>query len=103
MLQGNRSRQDLSRFRVLALLSTSDFGFTTAELAKASGRDRSSSRSFQASLGTRLRRLRRWGLVRCRLDKFDRPMRSRRKGVTRWRLSTRGVERLAWAKSNGLL
>lgn len=103
MLQGNSTPKKVTRFRILALLSAADGGLTCKELAKVTEHERYITRSFQASLATRLRRLRRWGLVRRRLDKFDRPKRSRRKGVSRWRLSRRGSTRLSWAKSRGLV
>lgn len=101
MRLADSSRVNLSRFRILDLLSESLCGFTCIQLAKRSGQDESDSRSFRASLATRLRRLRTLGLVRCDLDKFSRPSHSRKIGVYRWRISERGVERLRWAKKNG--
>ena len=98
-LQGNNSERKLTRFRILALLSSANYGLTCKELAKASGQDHFSKRSFLASLTSRLRRLRRWGLVRRKLDRFNRPMRARRIGVYRWRISRRGLDRLAWART----
>jgi hypothetical protein len=103
MRLADSSRAKLSRFRILDLLSEGLFGFTCIQLAKRSGQEDSGTRSFRASLATRLRRLRALGLVRCDLDKFSRPAHSSRDGIYRWRVSERGIARLKWAKKNGRL
>jgi hypothetical protein len=93
------SQDELSRFRILKLLSNALFGLTCFQLARNSGREDWKSRSFRASLATRLRRLRSSGLVRRDLDGWLRPAHSRRVGVYRWWITKRGRERLAWAES----
>lgn len=103
MRLADSSRAKLSRFRILDLLSESLFGFTCAELAKRSGQENWDTRSFRASLASRLRRLQFSALVKCELDKFSRPPRSSPHGIYRWRISARGVKRLKWAKKNGRL
>ena len=103
MRLADSSRAKLSRFRILELLSEGLFGFTCIQLAKRSGLGGWEARSFQASLATRLRRLRALGLVNRELDKFARTNHSRRIGVFRWRISERGAQRLEWAKSKELV
>jgi hypothetical protein len=96
-------RANLSRFRILDLLSEGLFGFTCTQLAKRSGQKGNDTRAFRASLATRLRRLQSSGLVNRDLDKFSRPAHSLRQGVYRWRLTAHGIARLKWAKENGKL
>src|SRR5580698_6523432 len=103
MRLADSSRAKLSRFRILDLLSEGLFGFTCVQLAKRSGQKGNDTRSFRASLTTRLRRLQSSGLVNRNLDKFSRPAHSPREGIYRWRLSARGIARLKWAKENGQL
>jgi hypothetical protein len=103
MRQGNSSRERFSRFRILELLSATDGALTCSELAKRSGQAGFWTRSFRASLATRLRRLRRWGLVWRHRERWGRPARSRRAGIYRWRISRRRLARLGWAKEKGLL
>jgi hypothetical protein len=93
----------ISRFRILELLSEALFGLTCREVAKNTGKERWSTRSFRASLATRLRRLRSLGLVHRKLDRLFRPVRSRRVGIYRWYISERGRKRLLWAKSKKLV
>jgi len=97
----NSSQQHVSRFRILALLSGSVVGLTCLELAQRTGKANSATRSFRASLATRLRHLRRYGLVDFYYCKLFRPRRSRRIGVRRWRLTDRGRKRLDWAREQG--
>jgi len=103
MRLGDSSGDEMSRFRILKLISDALFGLTCSQLAKRSGREHWNTRSFHASLATRLRRLRSSGLIRRELDRFSRPARSRRIGIYRWWITQRGQERLAWAKSKGLV
>jgi hypothetical protein len=98
------SRQDkMARFRILNLVSEGVFGSTCFQVAKRSGQANWYTRSFRASLATRLRRLRELGLIRCELDRISRSAHSRRDGIYRWRITQRGKDRLAWAKSKGWL
>lgn len=97
------SRQKLSRFRILELISKSLFGLTCADLVKRAGQEHWNTRSGRASLATRLRRLRSLGLIRPELDKLFRPARSRRSGIYRWRITARGEQRLAWANKKKLV
>jgi hypothetical protein len=100
---GNSSHADISRFLILSVLFNSFFGLTCFEISKTLGKGRERDRHFRASIATRLRRLRASGLVRCELDKFAGPTRSRRTGIFRWRLTRHGETRLQWAKSQGLV
>ena len=103
MRLGDSSGDELSRFHILKLLSDALFGLTCFQLAKKSGQEHWNTRSFRASLATRLRRLRSSGLIRRELDRLSRPAHSRRIGIYRWSITPRGQERLAWAKSKGLV
>ena len=96
-------RAKLSRFRILDLVSDGIIGFTCSQLAKRSGQPAWNTRSFRANLTTRLRRLHQQGLIRRDLDKISRPAHSRPEGIYRWWITQRGEDRLAWAKSEGLL
>lgn len=100
---GDSTEYGMSRFRILKLISDAIFGLTCFELAQRSGQDHWNTRSFQASLATRLRRLRDSGLIKPGLDRSSRPPRARRKGVYRWRITRRGIARLAWAKAQRLV
>jgi hypothetical protein len=93
----------MTRFHILKLLSDALFGLTCSQLAKKSGKEHWNTRSYRASVATRLRRLRFSGLVRRELDRFSRPAHARRIGIYRWRITQRGQERLAWAKSKDLV
>jgi hypothetical protein len=93
----------MTRFEILKLLSDAFFGATCSQLAKMSGQKHWNTRSFRASLATRLRRLRSSSLIRRELDRWSRPAHSRRIGIYRWWITQRGQERLAWAKSKGLV
>jgi hypothetical protein len=95
--------EEISRFWILSLLSEAIFDLTCREIAKKTGKELWYTRSFRASLATRLRRLRTLGLVQRKLDRFSRPSRSRRVGIYRWRISDRGRQRLLWAKSQKLV
>ena len=94
----------MTRFEILKILSanTTFFGYPTpiscAELAKRAGHPRSYTRSYQASLATRLRRLWNYGLVIRQFAKSHRPGPRR---VSVWTISPRGMERLSWAKARG--
>lgn len=90
----------ISRFWILLLLSEAFFGLTCREIAKRTGKAHWYTRSFRASLATRLRRLRSLGLVQRNLDPLFRPVRSRRVGIYRWSITDRGRERLSWAQTN---
>jgi hypothetical protein len=93
----------ISRFRILELLSETIFGLTCREIAKQTGKEHWSTRSFRASLATRLRRLRALGLVQRKLDRLSRPPGCRRVGIYRWQISDRGLKRLLWARSKKLV
>jgi hypothetical protein len=95
--------EEISRFWILLVLSEAFFGLTCREIAKKTGKERWHTRSFRASLATRLRRLRTLGLVQRNLDRVFRPARSRRVGIYRWSISDRGRQRLLWAKSKKLV
>lgn len=103
MSLANSSGKTLSRFTILELLSKSFFGLTCQGLAERAGQEQWNTRSGRASLATRLRRLRSFGLVYRELDGLSRPARSRREGVYRWRISERGRCRLKWARDNELV
>jgi hypothetical protein len=96
-------RAKLSRFRILDLVSEGIIGFTCSQLAKRSGQKSWNTRSFRASLTTRLRRLYQLGLIRRDLDKISRPAHSRKNGIYRWRITSRGIMRLKWAKEKKLI
>jgi hypothetical protein len=96
-------RAKLSRFRILDLVSEGIIGFTCSQLAKRSGQESSNTRSFRASLTTRLRRLYQLGLIRRDLDRVSRPAHSHKNGVYRWRITPRGIMRLKWAKEKKLI
>ena len=103
MHKGDHGKDELSRFQILKLFSNALFGLTCSELARNSGRENWKSRSFRASLATRLRRLRSSGLIRRKLGTLSRPAHSSRAGIYRWWITERGRQRLAWAKSQDLL
>jgi hypothetical protein len=94
----------VTRFEILKLLSanTTIFGYpapiSCAELAKRAGHPRFYSRSYKASLTTRLRRLWNYGLVIRQFAKSRRPGPRR---VSVWTISPKGMERLSWAKAHG--
>ena len=96
-------RAKLSRFRILDLVSEGIIGFTCSQLAKRSGQEGWNTRSFRASLTTRLRRLYQLGLIRRDLDKVSRPTYSHKDGIYRWRITSRGITRLKWAKEKKLI
>ena len=91
----------MTRFQILALLSGQNRAISCKEFAQLIGHPRGSSRNFRASLHARLRRLWRWGLVRRRRARWLRPRHSR-SGVYLWSISSRGKQRLAWAKEQHL-
>jgi hypothetical protein len=92
----------MTRFRILEEIGKNLFAVSTKELAKHTNHPSSHTRSYQASLGTRLRRLWHQGLLRRRVDAFLRPGHRRRR-VYVWTLSSRGIDRLHWARSNGFM
>jgi hypothetical protein len=96
-------RAKLSRFRLLDLISQGIIPFTCNQLAKRSGQTSWYTRSFRANLATRLRKLHQQGLIQPYLDRTSRPAHSRRSGIYRWRITQRGRDRLAWARSKGYL
>ena len=51
----------MTRFNILAIIAGQNQPLTCVEIAKLSGRPGWHTRSFRASLATRLRKLRRWG------------------------------------------
>jgi hypothetical protein len=83
----------MTRFDILAILAAQSHPISCARLAELTGECRSYRRSFHADLGTRLRRLYRWGLLH-RWQAFN-----GRRATYLWSLSERGRERLDWAKS----
>jgi hypothetical protein len=87
----------MTRFQILELISGQNRPLTCEEIAKLSGHPTGYSRSFYASVASRLRRLWRLGLL-CR---DSRPSRRLRGSVYVWTLSERGKERLLWARSQG--
>ncbi len=103
MRQANSRTGRLDRFQLLELISASQHALSCTELAKLTGQPGWYTRSFRASLATRLRRLWRWGLLRRYLDTSQRPRHARRSGVFVWSMSPKGKDRLTWAKSEGLL
>ncbi len=91
----------MTRFDILAILAGQNRGITCREIAELSGQTLFGTRSFRASLNSRLRRLWRWGLVRREMRQELRP-RHARTGVYVWDLSARGRQRLAWAQGRGI-
>ena len=83
----------MTRFELLELLNQQNCAISCAEISGLLKVPDRHTRSFCSSLATRLRRLYRWGLVR----------RQRLRSRYLWRISERGRERLAWAKSRGLV
>lgn len=92
----------MTRFELLALLAGQNEAISCNRIAEISGQRSWYRRSFRASLASRLRRLRRWGLVRRRLAPYLRPAHART-GIYLWRISSRGRKRLQWARSAGKL
>jgi len=93
----------LSRFRILELISTRQSGMTCSDLAKLTRLSGWYTRSFRASLGTRLRRLWKWGLLLRRMERSYRVRHSRRKGVFVWSITAKGMSRLQWARTRQLV
>ena len=92
----------MTKFEILDLISSRLIAVTCKELAKSTGRPNSHKRSSQASFATRLRRLHSQGLLRRKRFRPGLVFRSRRE-VNHWSITDRGRDRLAWAKSKGLL
>ena len=92
----------MSRFVILALLARMNRAVTCVELARLCGLPGWFTRSFRASLNSRLRRLRRWGLVKRKLVPWLKPARASC-GVYVWTISERGKLRLQWARKEGKL
>ena len=92
----------MTRFELLDLLSRQDRAISCRELAEKFRCPGWYSRGFRASLNARLRKLRRYGLVKRRLNRWLRPYHARC-GVYLWTISTRGKVRLEWAKQKSLL
>jgi len=90
----------MTRFNILAIIAGQNQPLTCAEIAKLSGRPCWYTRSFQASLATRLRKLWKWGLVRRKVHPWNRPAHSRERPYV-WALSARGRDRVSWARSKG--
>jgi hypothetical protein len=98
----------MDRFGILHQLSKNCLipGFYTpiscSELAKRIGIPQFRTASGRANLATRLRRLRAYGLVHRRMDRSQRPARGG-PGVYLWSISSKGLQRLSWAKKEGKL
>jgi hypothetical protein len=90
----------MTRFQILAIIAGQNQALTCAEIAELSGRPGWYTRSFRASLATRLRKLWKWGLLRRDLHPWNRAAHSRQRPYA-WRLSARGRQRLSWARSEG--
>lgn len=103
MRLADSSRPALSRFRLLELIAAHERGFTCSALAKLTHLPGWYTRSFRASLGTRLRRLWRWGLLQRRLERSHRTRHARRKGVFVWTITAKGMSRLQWARTRRLV
>jgi len=99
MRLANSSTPTLTRFRLLELIASRQSGFTCYELAGQTRCPGWYKRSFRASLGTRLRRLWRWGLLHRRLERSYRPRHGKHSGVFVWTITRKGMERLRWARS----
>src|SRR6266568_3219771 len=103
MRLGNSSRHTLSRFRLLELVSTHESGLTCKDLAALSRNPCWYRRSFRASLGTRLRRLWKWGLLQRRLERSYRTRHASQEGVFVWTITAKGESRLQWARTRRLV
>lgn len=90
----------MTRFEILRQFSTYITPVSCKDFAKRTGDPNAHTRSFQASLATRLRRLRAYGLLRRETYKSGLIFRSKRR-IHHWSITSRGRDRLAWAKSNG--
>jgi hypothetical protein len=90
----------MTRFDILQQLSSYLMPVTCKQIAKDSGYINWRTRSFQASLATRLRRLKTYGLLRRETFRTGLIFRSRRR-LHHWSITSRGMARLAWAKSEG--
>lgn len=90
----------MTRFEILREFSTYVTPVTCKDFAKGTGDPKAHTRSFQASLATRLRRLRTHGLLRRATYKSGLVFRSKRR-LHHWSITSRGRDRLAWAKSKG--
>jgi hypothetical protein len=94
----------MTRFDLLAILERQMQPISCAQIAKLTGQRRYYSRSFQADSATRLRKLNRWGLLRCRRIYRRRLWGSRHRGPRYlWSLSRRGRARLEWARRRDLV
>jgi DNA-binding HxlR family transcriptional regulator len=92
----------MTRFEILRHISKSLTPVTCKDLAKITGNPKAHTRSFQASLATRLRKLSAYGLLRRQIYKSGFLLRSKRK-IHHWSITQRGIDRLSWAKSVGKL
>lgn len=92
----------MTRFEILDQMADYLVPVTCAEFAKRSGHPKAHTRSFQASMATRLRRLKAYGLVRT--EGFGwawRPISRSKRRINYWFITRKGRDRLAWAKSEG--
>ncbi len=92
----------MTRFDILRLISNFLTPVTCKELAKSTGLPNLHTRSFQASLATRLRKLQVYGLLRRKRYRPGFIFRGRRE-VNHWSLTQKGRDRLAWAESKNLV
>jgi DNA-binding IclR family transcriptional regulator len=92
----------MTRFEILNLVSNFPTPVSCKDLAKSTGLPNFHTRSFQASLATRLRRLKNHGLLRVDGHKSGLFFRSKRR-LNHWSITKRGRDRLAWAKSEKLV
>ena len=90
----------MTRFEILLEFSTYLTPVTCKNFAKGTRDPKAHTRSFQASLATRFRRLRAYGLLRRETYKSGLIFRSKRR-LHHWSITARGRDRLAWAQSKG--
>lgn len=87
----------ITRFDILAILATQSRPISCARIAELTWMHGRHGRSFHADLATRLRRLRRWGLLKRWSARAPVLGASRAKYL--WSITQRGRERLAWGLS----
>jgi hypothetical protein len=89
----------MTRFDILAILAAQPRPITCKQLAELTGKRGWYLRPFQADLATRLRRLRKWGLLK-RGRARKKPFGAGRARYL-WSITRRGLERLGCASANG--
>jgi hypothetical protein len=91
----------MTRFDILAILATQSHPISCARIAELTQIRGQYRRSFQADLATRLRRLRKWGLLKRWQARKAHFGAGRSKYL--WSITQRGQERLAWASASDQL